>query len=71
MDEMRIESAFMRGVISKLFRAALKKKLDCNISIELYDFEASVEDGKMHIHLDADLDLEKEELMKLLKSIGC
>ena len=27
-------------------------------------------DGKTHVHLDVDAELEKDELMKILKNIG-
>ena len=32
--------------------------------------KATVVDGKTHVHLDIDADLEKDELTKVLKSIG-
>lgn len=70
MDEVRIVSKFTRSVISKLLKMMLRKKLGYNIDIQLNEVNATVTDGKTHIHLDVDAELDKDELMKLLKTIG-
>lgn len=70
MDEMKIVSGFTRGIISKLIMVALRKKIGCDIDIQLNNIKASVVDGKTHIHVDVDAELEKEELVKILKNIG-
>lgn len=70
MDEMKIGSKFTTSIISKLVNLAIRKKLGYNIGLELNAIEATVIDGKTHVHLDADAELEKDELMKILKSIG-
>ena len=41
-----------------------------NIDIQLNGLRTTVIDDKTHVHLDVDLELTKEELNKLLKSIG-
>lgn len=70
MDEMKIVSGFTRGIISKLIMVALRKKIGYDIDIQLNNIKASVVDGKTHIHVDVDAELEKEELVKILKNIG-
>lgn len=70
MDEVRIVSKFTRNVISKLLKTTLHKKLGYNIDIQLNEVNATVTDGKTHIHLDVDAELDKDELMKILKTIG-
>lgn len=70
MDEVRIVSKFTRSVISKLLKIAVHKKLGYNIDIQLNEVNATVTDGKTHVHLDVDAELDKEELMKILKTIG-
>lgn len=67
---MKITSGFMKGIVSKLITKALSKKLGYNIDIQLNDLQATVIDGKTHIHLDSDIEIDKEELLKILKSIG-
>lgn len=70
MDEMKITSGFARGLISKLVKRALRKKFGLDINIQLNAIEATIIDGKTHVHLDLDADLEKEELLNVLKHIG-
>ena len=70
MDEMKIGSKFTTGIISKLAAFAIRKKFGYDIKLNLNKVDATVVDGKTHIHLDVDGELEKEELMKILKSIG-
>ena len=67
MDEMKIKSFWMRGVISNEIRKLLKKKFGCDIDIHLNDLEVSVIDGNLQAHLDTYLEIEKQELTKLLK----
>lgn len=70
MDEVRIVSKFIRSVISKLLKMTLHKKLGYNIDIQLNEVNVTVTDGKTHVHLDVDVELDKDELMKILEIIG-
>lgn len=67
MDEMRITSKFLTGAISKLLERTLRKKLECNVDIQLNEIRVTCEDGKVHAHLDLDCGAEKEEFAKILK----
>lgn len=64
---MKIKSAFTRGLISNQIRKILKKKTGYDIDIQLNDLEIVVVDGKAKAHLDADIEIGKEDLLKLLK----
>lgn len=70
MDEMKIESKFMTGIASRFIKKAVCNKLGCNMDIQLNRFRTTVLDDKTHVHLDVDLELTKDELNKLMKSIG-
>ena len=70
MDEMKIVSKFTTSMISKLLRMMLRKKLGYDVDIKLNEVTAKVDNGKTHIHLDVDAELEKVELTKILKNIG-
>lgn len=70
MDEMKIVSKFTTNMISKLVKMVLRKKLGYNIDIQLNEIKTTITDGKTHVHLDVDAELEKEELMNILKKIG-
>lgn len=70
MDEMRIVSKFTRGIISKAVKMVVHKKTGYDVDIQLNEVTTTITDGKTHLHLDVDADLEREELIKILKSIG-
>lgn len=70
MDEMKIESKFAAGIASKIVKKAVKNKLGYEVDVQLNKFRTVVMDDKMHVHLDVDLELSKEDLNKLLNSIG-
>lgn len=67
---MKIVSKFTRNVISKLVKMMLHKKLGYNIGILLNEMNVTITDGKAHVHLNVDAELEKDELVKILKNIG-
>lgn len=67
---MKIESKFMRGIASKFIKKAMRDKLGYDVDVQLNGFRTTVLDDKTHVHLDVDLELTREELDKLMKSIG-
>ena len=70
MDEMKIGSKFITSIISKLASALINKKFGYDIKLNLNEVNATIADGKTHVQLDIDADLEKDELVKILKNIG-
>ena len=70
MDEMKIVSKFTTVLISKIARTVIKKKLGYEIGIKLNELHITNTDGKTHLHLSADAELSKEELLKLISDIG-
>ena len=66
MDEMKIGSKFTTGIISKLIGMVIRKKFGYEVTLKLNEVNATVIDGKTHVHLDVDAELDKEELMKIL-----
>ncbi len=69
MDEMRIESKFTTMIASKLAEKVVRDKLGYDVDIRLNRLRTTVMEEKMHVELNLDLELTKEELNKLLKSI--
>lgn len=67
---MRIVSKFTRGIISKAVKMVIHKKTGYDVDIRLNEVTTTITDGKTHLHLDIDANLEREELIKILKSIG-
>lgn len=70
MDEMRIGSKFITGIISKLLVTVVKQKLGYNIDLKLNSVNATVGDGKAHVHLDIDAEVSNEEIMRILSGVG-
>ena len=70
MDEMKIVSKFTRGIISKALKMVVHKKSGYNVDIQVNEITATINDGKTHLHVDVDAELERDELIKILKSIG-
>lgn len=70
MDEMKIVSKFTTNVISKFVKMVLRKKLGYDVDIQLNEIKTTITDGKTHVHLDVDAELDKEELLKILKNVG-
>lgn len=70
MDEMKIGSKFTTNIISKLINMVIRKKFGYNVGLKLNTVDATIVDGKAHVHLDVDAELEKDELLKILKNIG-
>lgn len=67
---MKLISGFARGLVSKLAKKLIKSKLDVDVGIQLNAIEATMIDGKTHVHLDLDAELEKDELLKVISHIG-
>lgn len=72
MDELKLKlsTKFMRGIVANLVSKALRKKLGYDIDILLNEIEVKNENGKIHLHIDADAEVENGEFVKMLKSIG-
>lgn len=67
---MKIGSKFTTGIISKVVSMVIRKKLGYDVQLKLNEVNATIIDGKTHVHLDVDAELSKEELNKILASIG-
>lgn len=72
MDELKLKlsTKFMKGIVANLISKALFKKLGYDIDILLNEIEVRSENGKIHIHIDADAEVENGEFMRILKSNG-
>lgn len=70
MDEMRLESKFTTMIASKFVKKMVRDKLGYDVDIRLNRLRTTVMEDKMHVELNVDLELTKEELDRLLKSIG-
>jgi hypothetical protein len=70
MDEMKINSKFLTGIVSKIIDNLVKKKLGVDVAVQVNSVQAAMQEGNTHLHLDVDADLRKEDLERLLKKLG-
>lgn len=68
MDEMKISSDFTTNLISKLLSRIIRKKTGCDICIQLNKINTIILNGKLYAHIDLDAEVEKKELLKLIKN---
>lgn len=69
MDEMKVKLStnFMKGIVTKIIRKAIRKKYGYNVDILLNTLEVkTMEGGKIGIHLDVDAELTNDEFMKII-----
>ena len=57
-------------IASKFAKKMVRDKLGYDVDIRLNGLRTTVMEDKMHVELNVDLELTKEELDRLLKSIG-
>lgn len=71
-DIMHIQSAFLRSVIAQAVSKTARKQGYKSTEVKLNDIFAgySETEKKVHLHLDIDAELSKEDLMALLKQAG-
>ena len=72
MDEMklRLNSRFMRNIVSKLITKIIYKKLGYKINIQLNDLDIRVIDGEAHIATNVEAKVDSTEFMRIMKTIG-
>lgn len=71
MDELKLNlsSKFMKGIVTKLIAKAIYKKTGYKIDVELNSINVEVIDGKAHIHADVDVEIDNNELKKIVSTI--
>lgn len=72
MDELKLKlsTKFMRGIVTKLISKAIYKKYGYDIDILLNEIEIKNEDGKVHLHMNVDAEVNNDGFKKIIKSIG-
>lgn len=67
MDEMKLTSKLMRGVVARIIQRVIKNKFGCDVDVNLGAFYISYDDVKATIHLDAKAVMDKNNLEGILK----
>ena len=70
MDIMKISSKFTTSLLSKIVEKTLSKKLGYKIDIQINDIEATIDNGKAHVHVNIDAEMNSNDFTKVIKNIG-
>lgn len=72
MDELKlkIHTKLMRGLIASLVTKLIRSKLGYDVDIKLNDLDVVVVNGKARIHTDVELEVDNDELLNIIKSVG-
>ena len=70
MDNMYIRLPLIKRILSKIIERAIRKKLGYSVDICLNEVIVTFDGEKAHVHLNADADMSKEELAKIIKKAG-
>ena len=68
--KLKLSTKFMRGIVANLISKTLFKKYGYDIDILMNEIEVKNENGKIHLHIDADAEVDNYEFIKILKAIG-
>lgn len=69
MDEMRIQTGFMKNLIAKAIGKVLREKLGVNLSITLNDIYVCNDDKGAHVNLNIKADMSHDDLAKITSTI--
>lgn len=72
MDELKlvISTRFMRNLITRILAKIIYKKFGYKVDIHINKIEAETYDGKIRLHMDADIETNEEDLKNILKNGG-
>ncbi len=69
MDEMKLKSSWVRGIVGRIAGKQLGKKLGYDIELIVNEAEALIGDEEATVHLNLDAKMSKAELEKLIKNL--
>ena len=70
MDELKIKTKFMRGMLSKVLEMLIRTKTGYKVKIQLNDVDVSITEDIAHVRLDVSGDLATSECKKFQRIIG-
>lgn len=70
MDEMKLTTKLMRGVVAKLISSIIKNKFGFDVKVDLAAFYITYDENTANIHLNASAQLDKDNLEYILMENG-
>lgn len=69
MDILKIKTKFMQNILSKIIETLIQNKTGYKIKIQLKDIDMTITEDNAHINLNAEADMNINELKKVTKII--
>ena len=69
MDVLKIKTKFIQNILSKIIETFIQKKTGYKIKIQLKDIDMTITEDNAHISLNAEADMNINELKKVTKII--
>lgn len=66
MDELKISTPFMKRLVCKIVKFAVRKSLGIDINVELREFEAQSDGRQIHLALSGDAYLRADDVKNLV-----
>ena len=69
MDELKLRTKFLKGIVAKIISKAISKKFGCDINILIDELEIENKDGKVHIHANLRGEANTSDIATIIESI--
>lgn len=70
MDELKIKSKLITGLVSRVVSGTIKKKLGYTVDLTINEILVTISDDVAHMHIDADGNVGIDEFKKFTKVVG-
>ena len=70
MDEMKIKSSFVTGIIASIIRKVIAKNLGCDVTISIREIVVTSTEQGMRVHVNMEGVMPQQEMKKLLEKVG-
>ena len=69
MDEMRIGSGLLKGIVAKAIKKVLKKKFNVDVDVMLNEFYITNDGEKASVHLNVNAEMTSKALGELAEEV--
>lgn len=70
MGIIHLPNEIMKSIVSKIVRKTIKKKLGCDVDLQLNELTILPDKGVMNLHLDLDASISNDDLKNVIKTFN-
>lgn len=67
---MKIRTSFMKSLIARVVKKVIENKLGYEADIQINEISITFDGNKAVAHINADAEMNKDELLKIIKKTG-